>query len=372
MLDYPEVSQITTDEELSHIFCTIGRILTSSLQPKDVIEKVMHLIGKYFSPQNWSLLLINEATNTLTFEIVMGTDADKLKGIHIHKGEGIVGWVCDNAKAAIVEDTSKDIRFSSRLDTLISFKTHSIVCVPLLNAENKVIGAIELINKITSPTNKHKEKMIPMHNNFTKNDMKILSSIATFTGIAIENSFLYKKVEELVMVDSLTGINNRHFFDEIFQQEIEKVKRYKRHMCLLMIDIDNFKMINDTFGHVTGDRILRSVADILRVTIRDSDFLARFGGDEFVIIMPEAKEINAFGLIRRIQEMISKWNTTETVKGLTLNVSIGIHEAGAENIDTILIDADKDLYQCKVFRKKSEELTSPEEIQRYLWHNLKD
>lgn len=376
MKNYPEISNTTTDKELAEIFCKIGIILTSTLQPKDVIERIMSLIGNYFSPQNWSLLLIDEATQQFKFEIVKGIDADKLKGVYIDKGEGIVGWVCDNAESAIVTDTQQDPRFSSRLDTLVSFKTHSIICVPLLNAHNKVIGAIELINKIVPPTSVSTSEMttavIPTSENFTINDMNILSAISTFAGIAIENSFLYKKVEELVMVDSLTGINNRHFFNEIFQQEIEKVKRYKRTMCLLMIDIDDFKKINDTFGHVTGDRILRSIADILRVTIRDSDFLARFGGDEFVIIMPEAYENDAQGLVKRIHTMIEKWNKTENTQGLSLNVSIGIHEADANNIDNILINADKNLYQEKIFRKSSEEITDAAETQQYLRQNIKN
>jgi diguanylate cyclase (GGDEF)-like protein len=376
MINYPEVTKYTTDKDLSDVFCKIGVILTSSLQPKEVLSRVMHLIGNYFSPQNWSLLLLEESTGRLKFEIVMGVDADKLKGIYINKGEGIVGWVCDNAQPTIVEDTSKDSRFSNRIDTMMGFKTHSVVCVPLLNVQNKVIGAIELVNKIVSPSSKSVDTVaktiIPTHKSFTQTDMKILSSIATFTGIAIENAFLYKKVEELAMVDSLTGINNRYYFNEILEQEKEKVKRYGKTMCLLMMDVDNLKVVNDTFGHVVGDKILSSLADILRIAVRESDFLARFGGDEFVIIMPEAKESDAFALAKRIQEMIARWNTKETTPGLTLSISIGVHEANKDNVNKILIDADKDLYQCKVFKKKPEELTSAEEMQRYLWFNLED
>ena len=377
MLNYPEVTKNTTEKELSDVFAKIGVILTSSLQPKEVIERVMQLIGNYFSPHNWSLLLIEEGTERLKFEIVMGTDTTKLKGMYINKGEGIVGWVCENAQPTIVSDTSIDDRFSPRIDNIIGFHTHSVVCVPLLNGQNKVIGAIELVNKIvspsnTSPNNKTATTIIPTYKSFTETDMKILSSISTFTGIAIENAFLYKKVEELAMVDSLTGINNRYYFNEILRQETEKVKRYKRTMCLLMMDVDNLKTINDTFGHVTGDKILSSLADILRVSVRESDFLARFGGDEFVIIMPEATESDALILAKRIQDMILRWNKQETTPGLTLSISIGVSEAGAENIEALLSQADKDLYQCKVFRKKPEELTSTKELQRYLWHNVEN
>jgi len=377
LLKHIEVSNKTTDKELSDVFSKIGVILTSSLQPKEVIDRVMHLIGNYFSPENWSLLLIEESTSRLKFEVVMGVDSNRLKGMYLEKGEGIVGWVCENAQPTIVTDTSQDERFSPRIDKIMNFHTHSIVCVPLLNAHNQIIGAIELVNKVVSPTNKEAndnttQAVIPTYESFTEADMKILSSISTFTGVAIENAFLYKKVEELAMVDSLTGINNRYYFNEILRQETEKVKRYDRTMCLLMMDVDNLKIINDTFGHITGDKILSSLADILRIAVRESDFLARFGGDEFVIIMPEATEGHAFILAKRIQEMIARWNKQETTPGLNLSISIGAREAGPDNIDQILAEADRDLYDCKVFRKKPEELTSQGEIQRYLWHNLEE
>lgn len=375
MLDHIAVTKDTTQKELSDVFTKIGVILTSSLVPKEVIRRVMLLIGNYFSPQNWSLLLVDEANQRLRFEIVMGVDGDKLKGVYINKGEGIVGWVCEHGEPAIVEDTSKDKRFSPRIDNIMGFHTQSVVCVPLLNGQNKVVGAIELVNKIVSPSNTsatHTEAIIPTYESFTQTDMKILSAIGTFTGIAVENAFLYKKVEELAMVDSLTGINNRYYFNEILHQETEKVKRYKHTMCLLMMDVDNLKMINDTYGHITGDKILSSLADILRVSVRESDFLARFGGDEFVIIMPEAKEDDAFILAKRIQEMIKRWNKQEATPGLTLNISIGVQEAGPDNIDEIFENADKDLYQSKVFRKKAEDLTSQVEMQQYLRHNIEE
>ncbi len=375
MATYPELPDITAVKDPADIFCNIGIILTSSLQPKEVIQRVMKIIGNYFSPQYWSLLLMEEDTGRLKFEIVMGVDADKLKGVYIEKGEGIVGWVCQNGKPAVVENTLQDKRFSSRIDSIIGFTTRSIVCVPLLNGQNKVVGAIELINKIVPPSvqsasGSSAKEIIPTSETFTETDMKILSSIGIFAGVAAENAFLYQKVKELAMVDSLTGINNRYYFNEILKQETERVKRYQHTMCMLMMDVDDFKAINDTFGHVTGDRMLRSIADILRVSVRESDILARFGGDEFVIIMPIAKESDGFKLAERIQKLVAKWNVKESIEGLKLGLSIGVYEAGPDNIDKIVMEADRELYQCKNFRKKPEELTSDEQMRRYLWYNL--
>ena len=377
MTAYPELSDITTEQDLSDFFRGIGVILTSSLEPEEVIDRVMKIIGNYFSPKNWSLLLVEEGTNRLKFEIVMGIDADKIRGVYLEQGEGVVGWVCENGKPAVIEDVISDPRFSSRIDNMIGFTTRSIICVPLLNGQTKVIGAIELIYKIVPPSSKlmfdtDAKAVIPTNENFTQTDMKILSSIGIFTGVAVENAFLYKKVEELAMVDSLTGINNRYYFNKIMREETERVKRYDHTMCLLMMDVDDFKNINDVFGHITGDRVLRSIADILRVSVRESDFLARFGGDEFVIVMPEAKESDAFILAKRIQDMVTRWNTKESVQGLKLNISIGIYEAGLHNIDQILTEADRELYQCKIVKRKPQELRSSEEKRRYIWFTFED
>jgi diguanylate cyclase (GGDEF)-like protein len=359
---------ILTNQHQSDIFCNIGRVLTSSLNPHDVFQTVMEIIGHYFSPQNWSLLLMEKDTGRLKFEIVMGTDTNKLEGVYMEKGEGIVGWVCLNGKPLLVEDAQNDPRFSPRADQIINFNTRSVVCAPLLNGNNRVMGAIELINKIVPPSAKlyagssSATEIIPSNKTFTEMDMYVLSSIGAFTGIAAENAFLHQKVKDLAMIDGLTGINNRHFFNEKLQREMEGVKRGKHTICMLMIDVDNFKDINDNYGHLTGDNVLCDIADILKSSVRESDVLARFGGDEFVVLMLFSGEPEGLELAKRIWELIRQWNTSAKVPGLKLGVSIGIHAAGPENVDNLLLKADQELYRCKSFRKKPGELVPEEQM----------
>ncbi|MCP4699623.1 MAG: sensor domain-containing diguanylate cyclase [Gammaproteobacteria bacterium] len=363
------------NQKQSDIFCNIGRVLTASLNPNDVFERVMKIIGHYFSPRNWSLLLMEENSSRLKFEIVMGADASKLKDVFIEKGEGVVGWVCLHGKPLLVENALHDPRFSSRVDDILGFTTRSVVCVPLLDGKNQVMGAIELINKIVPPSAKSlagssAAGIIPSDETFTETDMSILSSIGAFTGIAAENAFLHQKVKELAIIDGLTGINNRHYFNEILQRETDNVKRYKHTICLLMIDVDGFKGINDKYGHLTGDKVLCDIAGILRTSVREGDVLARFGGDEFVILMPFADESEGRKLADRVRGLVRQWNAQALVPGLVLSMSIGVHASGPENIDKLLLMADHKLYHNKNFRKKPEELTSKEQMRRYLWDNL--
>jgi diguanylate cyclase (GGDEF)-like protein len=361
----------------SEIFCNIGRVLTSSLNPSEVFKRVMKIIGDYFSPRNWSLLLMEENTERLRFEIVMGADAGKLKQTYIERGEGIVGWVCQTGKPLVVEDAQSDPRFSSRIDKTLDFNTKSVVCVPLLNGNNKVVGAIELINKILPPSaqngsGKTGAKLTPSSETFTESDMMILSSIGTFTGIAAENAFLHEKVRELSMIDPLTGINNRHYFNEVLQRETEKVRRYKNKICMLMVDVDDFKSINDNYGHLTGDRVLCDIADILKESLRESDVVARFGGDEFTILMPEAGEKEGLELSERIQKLINNWNEKNVIPGVKIAVSIGVHSADKDDVDNILLNADNEMYRAKSIRKKPDEITSDSEMRSYLWNSILD
>lgn len=342
-----------------NIFSNIGRILTSSLDIQDVFRHVMEIIGDYFAPLNWSLLLMEEETGRLKFEIVMGVDAKKLKNFYLERGEGIAGWVSLNGKPLVVEDMRNDPRFSSRVDQLLDFKTRSVVCVPLLDGKNRVVGVIELINKLTE------EKGF-----FTEMDMAILSSVGVFTGIAIENAFLHQKIVELAMIDSLTGINNRHYFNETFEREVERVCRHGYTICVLMMDVDGLKAINDQHGHLTGDQVLCAIADILKSSVRKSDTVARFGGDEFVVLMPLADESKGRKLSKRIQGLIEKRNEKSLIPGVKLGLSIGIHAAGPENVRDILSTADQKLYQDKNFRKKAEDIISEDQMRCYLRNNL--
>ena len=359
----------------TRIFCEIGQILTSSLNPKEVFKRVMKLIGEYFSPRNWSLLLMEENTGRLKFEIVMGVDAAKLKKFYIQKGEGIAGWVCQHGQPAVVEDVTKDPRFSPRVDQFIGFVTRSVVCVPLLNGSNRVIGAIELINKIKPAPNGAGPESPPIKINtddrpFTLMDMEILAAIGAFTGIAAENAFLHQKVKELAMIDPLTGIYNRHYFNDVLQREEKRIKRFAYSICILMMDVDGLKSVNDRYGHITGDKVLCEIAAILKSSIRESDVLARYGGDEFIILMPNAAASDGENLSGRIREAITAVNQQLPPSEPKRGLSIGIYASDSDKLDQILREADRGLYQDKFFAKNYEDLISEDQMRMYLWSNI--
>lgn len=375
MMDITSGNNMHSIQSQSKIFCEIGRILTSSLNPKEVFNRVMKLIGEYFNPRNWSLLLIEEDTEKMKFEIVMGVDASKLKNVYIEKDEGIAGWVCLNRQPAVVEDVRKDHRFSPRVDDLLGFKTSSVVCVPILNGSNRVIGALEMINKISPPPSDAGPESPPVYIDetdkpFTVMDMEILSAIGAFTGIAAENAFLHEKVRDLAMIDPLTGIYNRHYFNEVLRREQQRVKRDYYSICILMMDIDDLKKINDYYGHLSGDKVICNIANILKSSIRESDVLARYGGDEFIILMPNARSDEGKQLAARISRMVKNWNKTVKPSDPMLSLSIGVYASGSDDLEMIIREADRELYLTKYFRKKHEDIISADQMCNYLRQNF--
>jgi diguanylate cyclase (GGDEF)-like protein len=160
------------------------------------------------------------------------------------------------------------------------------------------------------------------------------------------------RLKTMATRDLLTGLYNRNYFNETITREIEKAKRYGENLSIIMIDIDKFKYINDTYGHLHGDGILKECASILRKAVRGSDILCRFGGDEFVIVTPETDCRGNNAVVSRINGFISKWNEEYSSPGYELSFSIGcsILKKGKNLLDA-LHEADILMYENK--RKKT-------------------
>jgi diguanylate cyclase len=171
----------------------------------------------------------------------------------------------------------------------------------------------------------------------------------SFAKTAVQKKLAYHRLQERAVTDELTGLANRREMKKIGEREFIRAQRFNRPLSVMMLDLDHFKSVNDTFGHHTGDQVLKHVATIFLSTIRLQDLVARFGGEEFVILMPETEIEGAILLAERIREKINKQPYHDKEDVVTINISIGvstINEADSDYKQT-LIRADKALYQAK-------------------------
>jgi diguanylate cyclase (GGDEF)-like protein len=316
-------------------FTDIGVAITSARTMREMLDRVMEKIGTIFVPLNWSLLLRNSKTGELTFKIAVGERADKLIGVKIPKGIGIVGWIAEKGKSIIIEDVTGDERFIGNVDKITGFKTKSIIGVPL-RVNGKVFGVIELINKLNGES-------------FSSYELKLLQTIADFTAVALEKFYYVKAMKKIASMDGLTEVFNRRSFDRVLIKEIERCKRYNHPLSVLMLDIDYFKQINDKYGHPEGDNVLKRTAEILRGNIRLADSVYRYGGDEFVILMPDTSIEDAEIVRKRIIKDREILNEQEDI--IHVSYSIGLHSAGPDGVDDILSKSDIDLYRQKDVKK---------------------
>jgi diguanylate cyclase (GGDEF)-like protein/PAS domain S-box-containing protein len=161
------------------------------------------------------------------------------------------------------------------------------------------------------------------------------------------------KLEILARTDALTGLANRRTFEEVLRSELIRAGRYKHPTGVLMVDVDRFKQVNDTLGHQTGDLVLKYVASILAKSVRASDTLARWGGDEFILLLPQAGPVECTAVARRIGENLLIENASgEVVSGLGISLSLGWATDTGGNAETLVAHADKMMYENKTSKKK--------------------
>jgi len=325
----PRLQQLKT-------FSEIGKALTSSLDLKEILNVVMEQISELLKPKNWSLLLLDEEKGELRFEIAVGDGAQKIKGLKLKPGEGIAGWVAKEGKPLLVSDVGNDPRFSNKADIVSTFKTRSVVCVPL-KTRGKSLGVIELINTVEG-------------GRFNEEDLLMLTALADYAAIAIENALLFDKVENLTIKDDVAQIYNSRYMHRFLDYEIPRAARYGSSLSMIFMDLDYFKDVNDRYGHICGSKLLLEVAQLIVKNIRSADIVCRYGGDEFVVLMPETSKDKAFRAAEKIKKVIKE---TEFLKAEGVNyritASIGVASFPGDAHDKLeLIQmADKAMYTVK-------------------------
>ena len=160
---------------------------------------------------------------------------------------------------------------------------------------------------------------------------------------------LRDKMKEKSLIDPLTGLYNRRYFDEIIDKEMERARRYEHPVAFCMMDMNDFKQVNDRYSHMVGDEVLKEIAGLLQENIRESDVLIRYGGDEFLLVLPETNG-ESVKVVRRINEKLNQWNEETDIIDFPLGIAVGHSHwlpGQGRDIDSVLEEADEKMYEDK-------------------------
>ncbi|MDH5768783.1 MAG: sensor domain-containing diguanylate cyclase, partial [Nitrospirota bacterium] len=300
-----------------------------------IVDLSVHLIGA----ERGSLMLIEDGSSYLTIKAAKGINKLLLKEIRIKLGEGIAGRVFKEGVPLIMDDIERNGKVL--LKRRPNYKTSSFMSIPL-KAGEKTIGVFNISDKVTGEI-------------FSEEDMAILQSFLSYASIALERSMYYSlagHLRELSITDALTGLFNRRYFEERFFEELQRSERHNLSFSLAMMDIDDFKLFNDTEGHLAGDEVLKNIANIAKDSLRVIDVIARFGGEEFAVIMPQTEKKEAFLVAERIRKSIKEQlpTTWKVFPKDTITITIGVAVFPSDGKDRVELirNTDRALYKGKM------------------------
>ena len=318
------------------VFHELGKALTSTLQLDQVLRTIMEKIEEFLHPDTWSLLLVDQAKKELYFELAIGKGATALKDVRIKLGQGIAGWVAENGQVVIVPDVSKDTRFFAQVDEKTKTETRSIVAVPV-KFRNTCLGVIELVNCVGP-------------NGFDDRDLTLLEALADFAAIALENARHVQRIHELTITDDCTSLFNARHMNFILETEIYRAQRHGFEFSLVFIDLDYFKKVNDTHGHLMGSKLLAEIGQFVKTHCRLIDFAFRYGGDEFVVLLPQTSKENACVVARRLHRQIREmvWLKSEGLNvQITASMGVAAFPTDAKTKGELMHLADEAMYVVK-------------------------
>ena len=317
-------------------FEEVSKTLTSSLELGDILKKIMEKVKAMTQAEAWTVLLVDQETGELVFEKTSARQKKDIQKLRLKMGEGIAGWVAREGIPLVVPDVSSDERFIGKIDKAIHFKTKSLMCVPI-RIHDQVLGVLELVNKKTGKA-------------FSKEDLDLLMRLVDLTAIAIERTSLYQKMTELALTDDLTKLFNTRYLNRTIEIEIQRSTRYQTSVSLIFMDVDYFKRINDRYGHLIGSKVLVEMGQLLLRSLRAIDIVARYGGDEFVVVLPQTPPTAATQIAERMRKSIEQ-NTFLKKEGyaLKLTASFGIasYPETAKSKEDLIRLADDAMYTVK-------------------------
>lgn len=331
-MDQQAENRIPLDDLL--VFHRLARSLTSSFDLDTILRTILEHMERTIDAELWTLLMLDEKSQELYYAIAAGGNEAALRDLRVKVGEGVAGWVAEHGEALIVPENVGDPRLHGEKPGLVR-KVRSVVALPLRGRKG-THGVIEILNPRTGQLNDY--------------TIAFLHILADHAAIAIENANDVARIQQLTITDDTTGLFNvRHLYD-VLARELDRCARKRLPLSLAFLDLDRFKLVNDAHGHLVGSELLARTAQRLQDLSRKQDYCFRYGGDEFVILMPEtdARAALAQGTVL-LSELLATRFRMKTGLELQVSASVGIATAPKDGatVHTVIGAADARMYQVK-------------------------
>ena len=313
----------------------VAKAVVSTLDLDTVLQAILKSAMGFARTPAGSVALYCDLKRELSLHVHTGLSADfvKTERWEVTPG-GLTEQVLKAGDITLVEDTEQTDFFKNPV--ALKEGIRSLVCVPLVFRE-RIMGILYL------------DDFVPRR--FNREKLNLLSVLASFAAMAIHNATLHRQTKLMAITDALTGLHNHRYFKQYFKQEMGRAKRYHKPLSIIMMDVDDFKTFNDSFGHATGDLLLSYLGAIIMQTIRGVDVAFRYGGEELVVLLPDTKLDQAMLAAERLRLSIQDGTAGELVgcatRGVTVSVGVANYPENADNMDELFNIVDTLLYRAK-------------------------
>ena len=335
---------------------------------KDLVTNALAVLIQYQDMERCSFFLLEKKEYLvnvagLSFDENVSLRKTDTKPLIFKVGEGVIGLAAKTGQLQHCRDCRNDDRFQKCNQPSDSLPG-SIISAPVMDAD-ELVGVLNISHPEADYFSEWHIRLLQIYRNmlgqlitncrlFQRMEEKIVTRTAKLQQALYDVEYLKKRFESMSMIDELTGLYNRRYFYAQATIAMSSIERYGQALCLLVLDLDYFKKINDSFGHLVGDQVLIDVAGALQKEMRESDIVVRFGGEEFVVVFTNTDCENGMIFAERIREGVSALSWTFDGQEVNVTVSIGLTcvEKGSErikglNIDTLIHNADVALYEAK-------------------------
>ncbi len=311
----------------------IANAFSTSLSLQDLLQQIVQATGEVVQKADVVLLyLVNPATLILELKSVWRRSG--MTNVKAKTGDPFDLWVMRQAQPLLVEDPLHDFRFPQMTSQKVGRPLGALLAVPLMS-EHRLLGVLRV--ESTRP------------HGLGPDELRLVRIVGDLASLGIENAYLYHRMAELAMMDDLTGLMVRVYFQKRLTEELARAAHFEKPLSLLLIDIDHFKVYNDTFGHSSGDKLLRHVAQFMSRVCRPGEIAARFGGEEFVFLLSgvDAQEAAVRAEWIRSQVEASSVELRRSLTRTTVSIGVATFPKDGATVDSLLQRSDERLYRAK-------------------------